>query len=121
MSIRAPIYNPEPFMQGDTWTLSLQVLDNNGAAKDLTGYTAKYMLKTKPGSTALLSLTSNPAAGIVITAATGTIALSVTSTQSAAFAFNKAKCHLTLSSNATPPVVQTLFHGEQEVYSRIAV
>jgi len=120
MSIRAPIYNPEPFMQGDTWTLTIDVQDNNGAAKDLTGYTAKYELRERPGSPVLLALTSTPAAGITITAATGKIALAITSTQSAALNFSKAKCQLKLSSNATPPVVQTLFHGDQVIYSRIA-
>ena len=120
MSTRAPIYDPQPFMQGDTWTLTVDVQDNNGAAKDLTGYTAKYEVRERPGSPSLLTLTSTPAAGITITAATGRVALAITSTQSAALNFKKAKCHLKLSSSATPPVVQTLFHGEQEIYSRIA-
>ena len=117
MSKRTPIYNPEPFTQGDTWSLTVSVLDNNGAAKNLTGYSAKYEIREKPGSPIILSLTSTPAAGVSINTTTAEITVSISATQSALFNFNKAKCSLKLISGTG--IVQTLFIGDQEIYSRI--
>ncbi len=117
MSKRTPTYNPEAFTQGDTWTMKIAVQDNNGAAKDLTGYTAKYQLREKAGGSLLIGITST--SGISINTSTGEITLIFTSVQSALFNFNKAKCALQIASSATPPVVITLFQGEQEIYPRI--
>lgn len=117
MSERNPVYNLIPFMQGDTWTMTVQVQDNNGAAKDLTGYTAKFQIRDRAGSTALLSLTQ--ASGIAITAATGTLVITITAAQSAAFTFNKAKYALQVTSSGG--VVTTLMHGDVEIISRIAL
>jgi len=117
MSKRTPIYNPEAFTQGDTWSMTTAVLDNNGSPKNLSGYSAKYQLRERPGSPVILALTSSPAAGISINTSTAEITISISATQSAAFNFNKAKCSLQLISGAG--VIQTLFMGDQEIYSRI--
>lgn len=117
MSKRVPIYNPESFMQGDTWTMTVDVQDNNGAPVNLTGYTATYELRERAGSASLLKLTVG--SGITITPASGRVALAITATQSAALTFNRAKVQLKIISGGG--VVQTLFYGDQEVISRIAV
>jgi len=116
MSDRNPVYNLIPFMQGDTWTMTVQVTDNNGAAKDLTDYTAKLQIRERASSVALLSLTH--ASGIAITPATGTLVITITATQSAAFTFNKAKYALQITSGAG--IVTTILHGDVEIISRIA-
>ena len=116
MSDRNPIYNLIEFMQGDTWTMTVQVQDNNGAAKDLTGYTAKFQIRNKASSTSLLSLTES--SGIAITAATGTLVITITAAQSAAFTFNKAKYALQITSSGG--VVTTILHGDMSIISRIA-
>jgi len=120
MSDRVPKYNPKPFMQGDTWTMTIYVRDENDSPFNLTGYSATYELRDKASGTSLIKLTSTPSAGIAINLLTGSIVLTITSTQSAALTFLKAKCQLKIASSATPPVVQTLFIGEQELISRIA-
>lgn len=67
--------------QGATYTLNVTV-----TAVNLTGYTARMMGRTSHASNAtLFSLTSSPAAGIVITSGTDSvIAVTLTATQTAA-------------------------------------
>lgn len=115
MSRRTPIYNPEAFTQGDSWSMSIKVLDNNKAPKNLTGYTAKYQLRDKAGGRLILGLTET--SGISINTSTAEITFSITAAQSALFNFNKCKCSAQITSSAG--VVQTLFIGDQEIYSRI--
>ena len=55
------------------------------AAVDLTGYSARMMIKlTHDSASPLISLTSTPAAGITITAASGLVAIEMTPTETAA-------------------------------------
>jgi hypothetical protein len=58
--------------------LSLQFYDDDGALMDFTSYTAEFAIKqTSLSSTALLTLTSSPAAGITINTGTATVTVSV--------------------------------------------
>jgi hypothetical protein len=66
------------FRRTFTWT------EDDGTPKDLTGYTAKLQIrKTANDPTALVTLTSTPAAGITITAAEGKIEFEILSAQTA--------------------------------------
>jgi len=71
--------------QGTTWTQQLQWKSGDPAtAVNLTGYSARMMLRSVvTSSTVALSL-SSPSSGIAITAATGTFTLSATATTTAA-------------------------------------
>lgn len=70
--------------QGDDWSKVVPVVDANGNPVTMTGYNAAMMIRPFAGSSVLLlSLTSNPAAGIVITATPGSVTLTITSAQSA--------------------------------------
>jgi hypothetical protein len=80
---QVPVYNPKPIHQGATWSMSLTVSDENGAAKNLTGYTGKCQFREEPGGTVLQEVT------VSITGATGKVDLSLTAAQTAAFEFTQ--------------------------------
>ena len=73
--------------QGATRTLNVQWTQRVAGvdtAVNLTGYTARMMLRTSyTAGSPTLSLTS-PSGGLVITAATGTVTVTMTATQTAA-------------------------------------
>ncbi len=73
--------------QGATRTLNVQWtqrVSGVDTAVNLTGYTARMMLRTSyTAGSPTLSLTS-PSGGLVIAAATGTVAVTMTATQTAA-------------------------------------
>jgi len=76
-----PTYNPAA-QQGATWTRLITWTDANGSPINLTGYTARMMLKRGyKDSAAALSL--NNAAGIVLGGSAGTIAITITAAQAA--------------------------------------
>jgi hypothetical protein len=71
--------------QGATWTRTFTYKDTNGALVDLTGYEARMQVRsTYDASSALISLTSDPAAGIVMGGALGTIVCTIADTVTAA-------------------------------------
>lgn len=78
------------FYQGSKRTRTLTILDNNNNPVNLTGYEVKCQIRDKPGGTLYSSLTSNPAAGITISAAAGEITFAWTDAQVAAFNFDNA-------------------------------
>lgn len=79
----AGIYN-FTIEQGATWTRDFIWTDSSGTAIDLTGYTARMQGRASVQSTAtIFSLTSSPAAGIVITAAQGKVTVTLTATETA--------------------------------------
>lgn len=70
----------QTLVQGDTWKLQVGWFEPlpNGQPDydnpiDLTGYTAKLQVREAPGTTAVLSLTSSPAAGLTVNGALGTV------------------------------------------------
>jgi hypothetical protein len=71
--------------QGATYQLDLYYVTSAGTAIDLSGYTARMTLRADfEATTALLSLTSSPAAGLVVTGASGLVTVTITNTQTAA-------------------------------------
>lgn len=67
-------------VQGDTWRRTWQYYNPlpSGAADlsspvDLSGWTAKLQVRKEPGSTAVLTLTSDPVAGLTVTGEDGRV------------------------------------------------
>ena len=70
--------------QGATWVLAFRVRDD-GVARNLTGWSARMQVReTHASATALLSLTSSPAAGVTIDTGLGKVTLEATAAQTAA-------------------------------------
>lgn len=66
---------------GATYSLTVTWKDSNGAAIDLTSYTARMKLKTNFGGTTLVSLTDTD--GLTLGGALGTIAIVISATRTA--------------------------------------
>lgn len=102
--------------QGETWALTLTIKDKNDAPKNLTGYTGKMEIRSKPGDTVLATL-STAATGMVITGASGEVALTMSAAITGALNFRKAGYDIFIYSNvgtATP-----LLKGDVTVEARI--
>lgn len=68
--------------QGEDYVRTFTVMDDNGNAKDLTGYTSQVQWRTEPQKPAAISLSVG--SGITITEASGIIEVKVTQAQLAA-------------------------------------
>jgi|GEM_PF-3589374 len=87
---------------------------------DLTGWTARCQLRDKVGGEVLLSLTSSPAAGIVLDAL-GNITITVTATQTTAMSpKSKAVFDLELEETATG-FVRNLVGGTVTLATNVTV
>lgn len=68
---------------GDTWTSTIIWKDSSGAARPLTGYSARMQLRKAPGSTeAAVSLTESD--GITITEADGRLDILISAARTSA-------------------------------------
>lgn len=103
--------------QGATYTLAISYKDSNGAAINLTNYTAAMQLRSTYTSVdAVLSL-SSPSNGIVITGATGLISITITDTQTSALSSNNFvyDLEITSSSNVKTRLIQGIVTVSPEV------
>ena len=64
--------------QGSVFYINLQYKDPDGNPINLTGQTARMQLRRQYGYPVVLTLTTDPGDGIVITGATGNIAITIT-------------------------------------------
>jgi hypothetical protein len=102
--------------QGATYSLALTYKDANGAAINLTGYTAAMQIRTSyEAASTVLSLTSS--SGIVITAATGLLTINITSNQTAALNPSTYVYDLEITSSAG--VVTRLIQGSVMVSAEV--
>jgi hypothetical protein len=87
--------------QGATFTRTVQWFQADGVTPvNLAGYSARMMIRpSHPSATVLVSLTSTPAAGLVITDATGVVAITITDEQTAALEAGSAVYDLELESS----------------------
>lgn len=100
---------------GSTFQVAAYCLQADGSAVNLAGYSATLKLK-KPGaewSEAVLTLTSSPAAGVVITASTGRIDFTISSAQSAAL---EGVYDLKSEATSSGGVVERILSGPHTVY-----
>ena len=74
--------------QGTAFDMIVAYKQEDGSAVDITGYTAKMIVRDYIGGTALLTLTNG--SGLTIGNAEGFVQVVMTATQTAAFTFNKA-------------------------------
>jgi hypothetical protein len=96
--------------QGATWTMALTMTD-----RDLTGCTARMQIReTITSPTTLVSLTSDPEAGIAVTPGPpGLVTITITATQTAAMTWDHGVYDLELVSlNGT---VERLLKGDVTV------
>jgi hypothetical protein len=108
-------YDIEIF-RGESRILTLKVWNNDGSAFTLTGYTAKLIGKVNEASAALFTLTSSPAAGIVISS--NVITITFTPAVTALFDFLRCRYDLMLS-NAGGTVVKYPIKGNIIVTQRM--
>lgn len=85
--------------QGATFEFSLVWTDDADAPKDLTGYQGRMQIREKVDSeTALVSLTSSPAAGITIVGAEGRVNIVISDDQTMALNIKKGVYDLEVES-----------------------
>ena len=88
------VINPE-IIQQTTWALSLQWLDSDNVANDLTSATAKLSIKDISGAQ-LIVLTET--AGITLGGLTGNIDVLLTSTQTATLPLQRLRFNLDINT-----------------------
>jgi len=103
--------------QGETWSMTLTVRDNNDNPKNLTNYTGKMQIRSKPGGTLLKELSTDVGGGMTISGAFGEILLEMTDTETAALMFKTAQYDLFLysDSNTSTPLLK----GEVKLTQRV--
>ncbi len=84
--------------QGATFTLDLSAVDGAGAARDLTGYTARMSVKRNVADVAALLELTTANGRIIITAASGLVQLVLTAAETAALAWTRGVYDLELVS-----------------------
>ena len=110
------VINPS-FVQGESFSLQLTWKTGTpAAAVNLTGYTARMMIRTGPeAANALLSLTES--AGITLGGAAGTIIITLTAAQTATLPARKLSYDLELVSAGG--IVTNIARGEITVIRNI--
>lgn len=68
---------------GADWTRNIYIKDDNGTARDLTGYTARMQIRPSINGAVLVDLSTEAGGGIVITPAQGLITISIGATDTA--------------------------------------
>lgn len=111
-----PIHNFGTCVQGAHWTANLYLENDNGDAKDLTGYTAKMEIRDKKGGQIYATLDTTTGE-ITITAATGKITLALSDTQTTAI--TREWCEYDLMLTNVSGVKDCLIYGK--FYTRQAV
>jgi len=103
---------------GSTFTCELLAVDSAGAAIDLTGYTARMMIKRSAAEAdALFELTTENGR-IIITAATGSVMLYLTAAETAALTWTRGVYDLELVQGS---IVTRLIDGVVTVLPNVTV
>jgi hypothetical protein len=103
--------------QGEDWSMTLTIKDENNVAKNITYYTGKMEIRDKPGGTVYQTLATTPGTGMTITGVSGLISLSMAKTVTAVLNIRKAVYDLFIfsgSGTATP-----LLKGDVTVTARV--
>jgi len=103
--------------QGETWTMTLTVKDENETAKNLTGYTGKMQIRDKPGGTVFEELATSPGSGMTINGTFGEVELALSAAETAALKFRKAVYDIYIVSGAG--TVTYLLKGDITLEARV--
>lgn len=90
--------------QGETWSMTITLKDSNDNPRNLTDYTGKMQIRTKPGGTLLKDLNTTDG-GMTINEAYGEIVLEMDADETADLRFRNAYYDLFIyssSDTATP-------------------
>jgi hypothetical protein len=105
--------------QGSTYSQIIQVNDNNGVARNLTGYTAKMSIrKAITDATTVLDLTS-PAGGITINGAAGQLTITITDEQTSAMTWTTGVYDIKITSSGG--VAERILEGAVSVFPQVTV
>ena len=99
-------------VQGDSFTLQIAYSDSSGSAINLTGYSAMFMVRDKPGGN-IFCASAGIGDGITITSASGLINLNVTPDKTRKFNFPKSAYQLQITSSGS--INTTLLQGYIDV------
>lgn len=113
-----PVYNFSTCVQGANWTANLYLKDDNGAAKVLTGYTARMQIRDKKGGQIYATLDTSTGE-IVIIEATGKITPSLTAAQTAVI--TKEVCEYDLFLTNGSGTKDCLIYGDFKTRQRVTV
>lgn len=103
--------------QGATFQRTVTWKDENGAAINLTGYTARLQIReTADATSTLVSLTDS--SGIVLGGSAGTIAITISATATAAFTWTRAVYDLELVTAGG--IVTRLLEGSVSVTPEVS-
>ena len=97
--------------QGTTYSVTIQVADDTGVARDLTNYTGRAQLKRS------YYTNTNTAFSVNISNLTGEVTLSLTSTQTSALKAGRYVYDLELVSSAN--VVERVIEGIVTIYPEV--
>jgi len=98
--------------QGDSFTLQIAYTDSSGSAINLSGYSAMFMVRDKPGGN-IFCASAGVGDGITITSASGLIDLNVTPAKTRRFNFPKSAYQLQITSSGS--INTTLLQGYFDV------
>ncbi len=104
--------------QGETWTMTLTVKDQNNNVKVLTGYTGKMEIRDKPGGTIYETLATTPGSGMTINGVYGEVVLALTAAETAALKIRNAVYDIYITSAAG--TVTYLLKGNLTVTARVS-
>ena len=102
--------------QGADWYINFTYQDSNGAAINLTGYTAALQLRSNV-SDAIPALSLATGSGITITGATGLIAVHATATQTGAISAGYYYYDLEITSASN--IVTRLIEGRIQLVAQV--
>lgn len=105
--------------QGETWTLTFVVQDDNGVAKDLTGYNAKMQIRNKPGGDVYATLQTTPGTGITVNGSAGSVTLTLAAAVTDLLNFQRGVYDIYLTSGAG--VVTIPFEGDVIINPRVTI
>lgn len=103
--------------QGESWTMTLTVKDENGTAKNITGYSGKMQIRDMPGGTVYEELATTPGSGMTINGAYGEVELNLSAAETAALNLRNGVYDIYIKSGSD--TVTYLLKGALTVHARV--
>lgn len=103
--------------QGESWTMTLTVKDENDTAKNLTDYTGKMQIRDKPNGKVYADLNTTDG-GMTINGTYGEVELVMTAAQTAALNLRNAVYDVYVESSAG--TITYLLKGTVTIHARVS-